>query len=219
MKKVSEPAVARLSLYMRLLGELEAEGLHTASSELLARRGGLTAAQVRKDLSQFGSFGRRGQGYPVAELHAALRSILGLERQWRVGLVGVGKIGAALLGYDDFRRQGFCIEVAFDADPGKVGTRVNGVEVRPDAELEEVLKANPVDILIVAVPAAAAQPVVERAVASGVRAILNFAPAKLRLPAGIALRSVNLAIELEGLSFALANDARRNARGAGRTNR
>lgn len=208
MKKVSDSTIGRLSIYLRLLTELESEGIQTLSSEELARRCGTTAAQVRKDLSFFGTFGKRGLGYGVPELIAALRSILGLERRWRVALVGAGKIGAALLGYQDFRRQGFFITAVFDADVDKVGQRWNGLVIQDDAEMENTLRDAAIDIAIVAVPAESAQPVVDRIVSSGVCAILNFAPTKLTVPSGVALKNVNMALELEGLSFALANGNR-----------
>jgi len=207
MKKVSESTVGRLSLYLRLLNELSLEGVQTLSSEELARRCGTSAAQVRKDLSFFGTFGKRGKGYGVPELIAALRSIMGLERRWKVALVGAGKIGVALLGYKDFRNQGFDIAAVFDADPRKVGQRFGpGIPVRPDSELEAALQTEGIDIAIVAVPVEAAQTVVDRVIRSGIRAILNFAPTKLTVPEGIALKNVNMAVELEGLSYALAND-------------
>lgn len=205
MKKVSESTVGRLSIYLRLLNELALEGVPTLSSEELAGHCGTTAAQVRKDLSFFGTFGKRGLGYGVTELIAALRSILGLERRWRVALVGAGRIGAALLGYQDFRRQGFYITAVFDSDAAKVGERWHGLVIRPDGDLEEVLQTEEIDIAIVAVPSESAQSVVDRIVDSGVNAILNFAPTKLRVPAGVALKNVNMAVELESLSYALAN--------------
>jgi redox-sensing transcriptional repressor len=213
-KKVSQSTVGRLSLYLRLLTELQQEGQRTLSSEELASRGGTTAAQVRKDLSLFGTFGKRGTGYSIPELVSALRSILGLEYRWKVALVGAGKIGAALLGYQDFRRQGFYIEAVFDSDRSKVGEQRDGVVVRWDGELDEALRTEGIDIVIVAVPAEAAQAVVDRVVAAGVRAILNFAPVKLHVPAEVALKSVNMALELEGLSYALANGGRKPRRAA-----
>jgi redox-sensing transcriptional repressor len=199
MKKVSESTVGRLSLYLRLLEELEDANVATLSSEELATRAGTSAAQVRKDLSFFGTFGKRGLGYAVSELIVTLRSILGLERRWRVA------VGAALLGYQDFRRQGFFIESVFDSDEAKIGQRWNGIVVRADAEMEIALKRDQVDIAIIAVPADAAQAVVDRVIDAGVKAILNFAPVKLRVPDAIALKNVNMAVELAGLSYALAN--------------
>jgi redox-sensing transcriptional repressor len=212
MKKVSESTVGRLSVYLRRLEDASAEGEATVSSGELAGRCGVTAAQVRKDLSLFGTFGKRGLGYDVPDLIHSLRRILGLERHWRVALVGAGKIGAALLGYQDFRRQGFFIEAVFDSDPRKVGQSWQGHVVRDDRELEAVLRSELVDIVILAVPADAAQSVVDRVVGSGIRAVLNFAPVKLDVPEGIALKNVNMAAELESLSYALSSDARARRR-------
>ena len=205
MKKVSESTVGRLSVYLRRLEELQHDGVTTLSSEELAMHCGTSAAQVRKDLSFFGTFGKRGLGYGVPELIVALKSILGLERRWRVALIGAGKIGAALFAYQDFRRQGFYIESVFDSDANKVGQRWNGLVVRHDAELDEALRRDQVDIAIIAVPAEVAQGVVDRVIRAGVKAILNFAPIKLRVPQHVALKNVNMAVELEGLSYALAN--------------
>jgi redox-sensing transcriptional repressor len=213
-RKVSESTIGRLSLYLRLLTEIQEEGRGTLSSEELARRCGTTAAQVRKDLSAFGTFGKRGTGYAVAELIGVLRSILGLERRWSVAVVGAGKIGAALLGYQDFRRQGFIVTAVFDSDPAKVGQQRHGLVVRSEAELEAALEAEGIDIVILAVPAEVAQAVVDRVVAAGVRAVLNFAPVNLSVPAGVALKNVNMALELEGLSYALAHGGRRPRRAA-----
>jgi redox-sensing transcriptional repressor len=205
MKKVSESTVGRLSVYLRRLEELQDDGVTTLSSEELAMHCGTSAAQVRKDFSFFGTFGKRGLGYGVPELIVALKSILGLERRWRVALVGAGKIGAALFAYQDFRRQGFYIESVFDSDTDKVGQRWNGLVVRHDAELDDALRRDAIDIAIIAVPADVAQGVVDRVINAGVKAILNFAPIKLRVPDHVALKNVNMAVELEGLSFALAN--------------
>lgn len=205
MKRISASTVSRLSLYLRVLAELVEEGATTVSSEEVAGRGGTTAAQVRKDLSLFGTFGTRGLGYSVPELLAALRSILGLERVWRVAVVGAGKIGAAMFGYRYFQRQGFHIMAVFDADPRKVGQCWNGLQVQSERELEAVLQRERIDIVIVAVPAEAAQAVVDRVVAAGVRGILNFAPTKLSVPGGVALNNVDMAVEMEVLSYRLSN--------------
>jgi redox-sensing transcriptional repressor len=211
MRKVPVSTIGRISAYLRVLEDVRSEGLSTLASVELARRAGTTAAQVRKDLSFFGKFGKRGLGYSVPRLSAALRSILGLERRWRVALVGAGQIGQALLGYEGFRRQGFAIEAVFDADPRKIGHRCHGVEVLGVERLEEVL-GDGYDIAILAVPVAAAQQLAERVVGTGVRAILNFAPLQLRLPEGVALKSVNMAVELESLSYALASGGARPGR-------
>ena len=208
MKKVSEPTIGRLSVYLRLLMELAEAGVETVSSEELASQSGTTAAQVRKDLSLFGTFGKRGLGYAVPELVTRLRAILGLEKPWRVALVGAGRIGAALFGYENFRRQGFNIEAVFDTDPRKVGQRWNGLVVEADAGMERVLKERGIEIAVVAVPARAAQGVVDRLVASGIRGILNFAPTQLEVPGGVVVKTVDMALEMEGLSYALSREER-----------
>jgi redox-sensing transcriptional repressor len=204
-KRISESTVRRLSLYLRVLQEASALGLETISSEELAKRGGTTSAQVRKDLSLFGSFGKRGLGYSVPELLGSIREILGLDQAWRVALVGAGKIGAALFSYRDFQRRGFHIRAVFDTDPDKIGRAWGELVVRADDEMETALAEQRIDIVIVAVPADVAQGVADRVANAGVRAILNFAPTKLRIPESVALRNVDMALELEGLSFALNN--------------
>ena len=203
MKKISESAVRRLSLYLRFLQEADAAGTDTISSGQLAERGGATSAQVRKDLSLFGSFGKRGMGYPVPELLAEIRQILGLTHVWNVALVGAGKLGSALFSYRDFEARGYRIRAVFDADPEKVGASWGGLEVLPDAEMDRVLRDAAIDIAIVAVPAEAAQSVVDRVVSAGVRSVLNFAPIRLRVPPTVTLRNVDVTLELEGLSFAM----------------
>jgi len=205
-KKISDSAIHRLSLYVRILEEWEREGRDTTSSEELAERGGTTAAQVRKDLSLFGSFGKRGLGYSVGELADHIRSILGLGRTWRVALVGAGRIGTALLEYRGFRERGFDIVAVYDADPAKVGGCVGERTVRDVAGLEEGIRAEGVEIVVLAVPGEAVQPIVDLVVRAGVRGILNFAPLKPRVPEGVTVRDVNLVMELEALSFALSQD-------------
>lgn len=205
MRKVAESTVRRLSLYLRFLEEFEGQGIGTVSSGALASRGGTTSAQVRKDLSFFGSFGKRGLGYSVAELSARLRQILGLGREWQVIIIGAGKIGAALAQYHGFSQRGFRIVAVYDADPAKIGRLVDGLVIRPLADLPEETKRQQPDIAVLAVPAVAAQEVADLVVQSGIRAILNFAPHQLQVPDTVAVKAVNMAIELEGLSFALTN--------------
>ena len=195
----------RLALYLQLLEESEAKGRRTINSGELARRGGTTAAQVRKDLSFFGSFGKRGLGYAVPELAGEVRAILGLDRHYRVAMVGAGRIGSALARYEGFGRRGFEIVALFDRDPEKVGTQWNGLVVRDVAHLEQDVRAEAVDIGVVVTPAAAAQEVADRLVAGGVRAILNFAPIRVSVPPGVEIKHVNLAVELETLSYALTH--------------
>jgi redox-sensing transcriptional repressor len=200
-RKVPDSTVRRLSLYLRLLRQLRAGGDVTVSSERLAEEGGLTSAQVRKDLSFFGNFGVRGRGYDVAALEATLRDILGLNRVWPAVVVGAGRLGSALTAYPDFAKEGFRILALFDNDPAKQGRRLGDAEVRPLEELGDFARRERVCIGIVATPAAAAQEVANRLVDAGIRGILNFAPTRLEVPDGVSLRHVNLAVELEGLSF------------------
>src|SRR5687767_217999 len=208
VRRIADSTVRRLSLYLRFLEESAQRGLVTISSDELARRGGTTSAQVRKDLSFFGSFGKRGLGYSVPELTESLREILGLRRDWQVIIVGAGKIGTALAQYRGFRQRGFRVIAVYDLDPKKIGTKWDSLTVRDLATLEQdVAKEHP-DIAVLTTPAEAAQQVVDRLVATGVRALLNFAPLQLQVPADVTLRNVNMAMELEGLSFALTNRER-----------
>ena len=205
MRKISASTVRRLALYLRFLEQSTAQGLATISSAELARRGGTTSAQVRKDLSFFGSFGKRGLGYSVPELAGRIRDILGLKHSRRVVLVGAGKMGGALLHYRGFRQHGFDFAAIYDTDPKKIGSRWNGLVVRDIRLLETDLTKEPTDIAIVVTPAEAAQEVADRLVRAGVKAILNFAPVQLAVPADVTVHNVNMALELETLSFALAN--------------
>src|SRR5262245_25480086 len=205
VKRIADSTVRRLSAYLRFLEDFENRGLTTISSEELARRGGTTSAQVRKDLSFFGSFGKRGLGYSVPELAGRLREILGLGREWRVVIVGAGKIGAALAQYRGFRQRGFNILAAYDNNPEKLGKRVEGIEVRDIEQLERDIQREKPDIVVLTVPADQAQRIVDRVVKAGVKAILNFAPAQLQAPPDVTVKTVNMAMELEGLSFALTN--------------
>jgi redox-sensing transcriptional repressor len=203
MPRIAESTVRRLSLYLRFLEEFEERGIATVSSEALASRGGTTSAQVRKDLSFFGSFGKRGLGYSVPELVERLRDILGLGRTYRVAVIGAGKMGSALVQYRGFAQRGFHITAVYDADPAKAGKVWNGVRVRHARDLERDLAREPVDIAIIVTPADSAQGVAERLVRAGVRAILNFAPVRLNVPDSVIVKNVNLALELEALSYAL----------------
>lgn len=205
MKRIADSTVRRLSAYLRLLESSEARGLATISSEELASRGGTTSAQVRKDLSFFGSFGKRGLGYSVPELAGRLREILGLEKDWRVIIIGAGKIGAALAQYRGFRQRGFNILAAYDNNPEKIGKKLEGIPVRDIAQLERDIQRDSPDIVVLTVPSEEAQQVVDRIVKVGIKAILNFAPTQLQAPADVAVKNVNMAMELEGLSFALTN--------------
>jgi redox-sensing transcriptional repressor len=204
-RKISESTIHRLSHYYRALSILEKENNPTVSSKELARREKLTPAQVRKDLSFFGSFGTRGLGYPVQELKKQIGEILGLNRSWNVALIGVGNIGSALVGYKEFQRQGFQIKIIFDNDQRKIGSNHKGIRVADIKDLEKELKANNIEIVVVAVPSTVAQYIVDDVVKAGIKAILNFAPINLKVPEDVFLRNENMSMELEYLSFAMVN--------------
>lgn len=208
VKRIADSTVRRLSVYLLFLEESAAQGSLTISSEELARRGGTTSAQVRKDLSFFGSFGKRGLGYSIPELIASLRDILGLRREWRVIIIGAGKIGTALAQYHGFRQRGFTVVAVYDADPRKIGTKWEGLVVRDIAQMRQDIPRERPEIAVLAVPADEAQPAANRLVAAGIKAILNFAPRQLQVPADVTVRHVNMAMELEGLSFALTSRER-----------
>ncbi len=203
MKRIAESSVRRLALYLRFLEDFTKRNTPTVSSEELANASGTTSAQVRKDLSFFGSFGKRGLGYPVAELATQLREILGIGRDWRVVIVGAGKIGAALAQYRGFRQHGFMLVAVFDNDPTRVGKRIDGVTVRDMTHFDRDLKTLKPHIAIVTTPAEAAQGVVDRITKAGIRAILNFAPTGVQVKPDVTVRNVNMALELEVLTYAL----------------
>lgn len=208
MQAVSDSTVRRLSAYYRILEEADASGLGVLSSADLARRAGFTSAQVRKDLSCFGSFGKRGQGYDIERLREEIRRILGLDRGWRVALIGAGNLGSALFSYRGFEKQGFRIVAIFDRDKRLIGRAWRGVAIRPMEEFAQVAAAEGVEIAIVATPAEAAQGVADAVIAGGVRGILNFSPRALFVGGDVWVRNVDMAIELESLSFALARRRR-----------
>jgi redox-sensing transcriptional repressor len=193
-------------LYFRALSLLEKDNYETVSSKELARREKLTPAQVRKDLSFFGSFGTRGLGYPVKELKTQIATILGIDRTWRVALIGIGNIGSALVSYKEFSRQGFQIVKLFDNDQRKIGSNHKGIVVSDARNLEQELRDAQIEVVIVAVPASVAQYIVDDVVKGGIKAILNFAPINLKVPDDVYIRHENMSMELEYLSFAMMNN-------------
>lgn len=205
-KRISESTIHRLSLYFRALSLLEKDNYETVSSKELARREKLTPAQVRKDLSFFGSFGTRGLGYPVKELKAQIATILGIDRTWRVALIGIGNIGSALVSYKEFSRQGFQIVKLFDNDQRKIGSNHKGIVVSDVRNLEQELRDSQIEVVIVAVPATVAQYIVDDVIKGGIKAILNFAPVHLKVPDDVYIRHENMSMELEYLSFAMVNN-------------
>jgi redox-sensing transcriptional repressor len=202
---VPKAVVSRLSLYLRELQHLVRDGFDTTSSTQLGKLLGFTDVQVRKDLAYFGQFGHPGIGYRCEELIHEIKRILGTDRDWAVALVGVGNLGRALLGYKGFEQQGFRVVAAFDVDPSKVGRTLESVKVYHLEKLPDIIQQQAIRLAIVAVPAAAAQSVAEQLVAAGVDGIMNFAPVTISLPKNVRKVGVDLAIELEQLTFSLVN--------------
>ena len=201
---VSELTTNRLSVYLRCLTALDAAGVRTISSQALAEQFHLNAAQIRKDLANFGEFGVRGIGYYVQELRRHLRQILGLDRGVRVAIVGAGNLGLALADYPGFRDDGFEIVALFDTLKEKIGRRSRGgVLIHDIKDLRRVVKRETVSIGVIAVPASDAQAAINAVAAAGVRAILNFSPGAYKVPRGVKLKSTDLTVSLEGLSFFL----------------
>lgn len=204
--RISESTIRRLSLYYRALSLLEKDGHKTVSSKELAKREKLTPAQVRKDLSFFGSFGTRGLGYPVSDLRSKIASILGIDRTWRVVLIGVGNIGSAMVSYKEFIKQGFNIVKLFDNDQRKIGSNHKGLIISNIRNLEKELKEDNIEMAVIAVPASVAQYIVDDVVKGNVKAILNFAPVNLKVPDDVHIHNENMAMDLEYLSFAMVNE-------------
>jgi redox-sensing transcriptional repressor len=198
---IPNPAVRRLSLYLRQLEAFQRKDRRTISSKQLGESLGLTDAQVRKDLAYFGQFGHPGIGYRVEDLIAQVRKILGTDRIWNVLLIGAGNLGRALLAYKGFERKGFRLAAVFDADQSKVGKKHGPFQIQSLAELDETINRLNIRLGIMAVPADSAQEVADRLVGAGIRGILNFAPCSLSVPPDVGVSSVDLAVQLEQLSF------------------
>ncbi|MDE2934021.1 MAG: redox-sensing transcriptional repressor Rex [Chloroflexota bacterium] len=200
---IPEVVINRLPLYARALTTLAAAGETVVSSQTLGEQLDVTPAQIRKDLSYFGRFGKQGRGYNVDDLLDRLREILGLDRSWSVCVVGIGRLGQAILEYDGFAQQGFDTVAAFDAAPDVAGKTIQGIEVRSMDDLEDYLTSEQVDIAVVAVPAEAAQAVVDRLVESGVHAILNYAPISAHVPEGVSIRQIDPVVMMQGMTYYL----------------
>jgi redox-sensing transcriptional repressor len=204
-ESVSELTTNRLSVYLRCLNLLDAAGVRTVSSQAMAEQFHLNAAQIRKDLAYFGEFGVRGVGYYVKELRRHLRQILGIDRGVCVAIMGAGNLGLALADYPGFREEGFEIVAMFDTARDKVGHRSRaGVPIHDVKDLRKVIRRERIRIAVVAVPAAAAQAVVNMVVAAGIKAVLNFSPGAIKVPDDVKLKSMDLTVSLESLSFFLA---------------
>jgi redox-sensing transcriptional repressor len=205
LDQVSELTTNRLSVYLRCLNLLDGAGVRTISSQALAEQFHLNAAQIRKDLAYFGEFGVRGVGYYVRDLKRHLRQILGLDQKLRVAIMGAGNLGLALADYQGFRQEGFEIAALFDTLREKVGQRSRaGVPIFDVADLKRIARRDGIKIAVIAVPAAAAQNVLDEVVAAGIKAVLNFSPGTLEVPPEVKLKSVDLTVSLESLSFFLA---------------
>jgi len=203
LKTVPKSVIKRLALYARTLHRMELNGIMRVSSKTLAERLGITPAQVRKDLAHFGQFGVPGFGYRPGELREKLRKILGTDRMIRVAIVGAGNLGKALLSYVGFRAQGFKFVAAFDSDQRKIGHIINNIKIQNIDNLEKIILGKKVDIAILAVPASKAQEVTDRLIKCNINAILNFVPLRLIVSDNVKVHYVDLAIELESLSFYL----------------
>ena len=206
-EKISELTTSRLSVYLRCLNALDAAGIKTISSQALAEQFNLNSAQIRKDLGYFGEFGVRGVGYYVEDLRDHITKILGLDKPHRVGIVGAGRLGTALADYNGLERSNFSVVALFDNDKDKIGRTVgdSNIVVHDVERLATVVRDESIDVMVVAVPAKAAQKVLNRIMSAGIKAVLNFAPASLTARLGVKVKTVDLTTSLESLSYFLAS--------------
>jgi len=202
-QEIPDIVVSRLPVYLRALDFMQAEGRQTVSSQELGEQVGISAAQIRKDLSQFGEFGKQGTGYDVAFLIDKLREILQVERVWEVALVGMGDMGHALARYQGFRDRGFRVAMVFDSDPAKIGKRAGSFTIRDTAEMASAIREAGIKVAMVCVPAEAAQEVANQLVEAGVQAILNYAPISLNVPAGVRVQHLDPSIGLQRMTYYL----------------
>ena len=203
---VPEVVVLRLPQYVRALSELLRRGVMVVSSHQLGEHLQMTPAQIRKDLSYFGRFGKQGRGYPVDNLLSELRQVLGLERKWNSCLVGVGRLGRAIINYPGFTPEGFNIVAAFDISPGELGASVGSLVIQPIDELEPTIRERDIRIGIVAVPASHAQEVIDQLVGFGVKAMLNYAPIGPQVPDGVRIRNVDPILALQSMTYYLKDN-------------
>ncbi|MEW6730573.1 MAG: redox-sensing transcriptional repressor Rex [Acidobacteriota bacterium] len=205
-EKISELTIDRLSIYLRCLNLLASNNIQTVSSQDLATQFNLNSAQIRKDLAQFGEFGVRGVGYSVEKLRNCLKHILGLDRPHNIGVIGAGNLGMALANYEGFAGTNFNAVALFDNAPEKIGNQTKrGLPVHDVGKLKEVIKQTEIDIIVLAVPASAAQQVLDQVVEAGIKAILNFAPVQLHVPEQVKLKTVDLTVSFDSLSHSLVN--------------
>ena len=211
METPPDVVISRLPLYARSLRYLLQEGMTSVSSQELGDRINVTAAQIRKDLSYFGEFGKQGIGYDVEKLLAQIEDILGLTQEWAVALVGIGHLGEAIARYEGFRSQGIRIVALFDSNPEKIGMAINGLTIMGDDQLAATCKDNQVRLAIIAVPASRAQEVADRLIAAGVRAILNYAPVVIQVPEGVWVRNIDPVGLLHSMTYYLAREDQKGA--------
>lgn len=203
-KEIPDIVVGRLPLYLRALKSMEAEGRQVTSSQELGERLGISAAQIRKDLSQFGEFGKQGTGYHIHYLVERLEEILNVNREWSLVVVGAGDIGSAVARYRGFQDRGFCVSMIFDSDPAKVGAQVGAFVVRDMAHMVEEVREAGAELAMIAVPAAHAQEVADRLIEAGVRAILNYAPITLNVPPHVYVQYIDPTVHLQRMTYYLA---------------
>jgi redox-sensing transcriptional repressor len=204
--RIPDIVIGRLPLYLRALTRLQQEGRDVTSSHELGRRLGISSAQIRKDLSHFGGFGKQGTGYQIEFLVDKLRQVLQVNQQWAVAVVGAGNLGSAISHYDGFTERGFRISWLFDADPGKVGNQIGKFKVLPITDMEQVIKENNCQIAMLAVPAEYAQDVADKLVQAGVRAILNYAPISINVPENVMVQYIDPVVHMQHMTYYLRDD-------------
>lgn len=212
VEKISELTTNRLSVYLRCLNELAAEGMKTVSSDKLAKRFHLNSAQIRKDLAYFGEFGVRGVGYYVRALRKDLTKILGLEKEHCVAIVGAGRLGTALTDYYGFSQSNFTVAALFDSDEKKIGQKVGEVEIFDIKDFAAIAERDKIEVAVIAVPAQFAQSVLEQIMKAGIKAVMNFAPTPLKVEGDVKMKTVDLTISLESLSYFLAQPTNSNGK-------
>ena len=205
LKRISDSTIERLAKYYRTLENFIKHGTTSVSSDDLADQDIITSAQVRKDLSSFGTFGKRGIGYDTSDLFQQIQQIMGLDKKWNIAIVGAGNIGRALINFKEFKQRGFNIRGIFDSDPSIIGWDMNGLTVHNMDSFPQRTKHLNIHIGIIAVPSESAQSVADLMVAAGLKAILNFAPKNLRVPEDVLVRNANISINLEMISYHLTN--------------
>lgn len=198
---IPDIVIGRLPLYLRTLSRLTLEGVKVTSSHELGQRLGISSAQIRKDLSHFGEFGKQGTGYQIGYLTDQLRRILKVDKEWKVALVGVGDLGRALAHYNGFRDRGFRITMLFDNDPAKVGTMLDGFQIHDSGQMKDLIRQHGITLAMIAVPAEAAQKVSDALVAAGVRGLLNYAPINLSVPEGVKVQYIDPVVHLQRITY------------------